>query len=336
MGFRESARRWLAENHQHAPPDYGPIMPPGLRPAACAWQRRMADAGFVFFELDDAAKAVWLEECAAAGVPPVLNMVGLVLTANALGAFGTDDQRSLLAPTGRGEIVWCQLFSEPGAGSDLGSLTVRAERDGDEFVVDGQKTWSSGASASDWGILLARTAPLDEAPKHKGISFFVIDMSTPGITVRPIRQMTGEREFDDVFFDGVRVPAANLVGPLNGGWGVTMATLGNERAYIGASVASLRRRVGSARASDAVRRDRLARLHTRAMALSAMDSRSGPAASLLKLGLTETSFDLAVEFGDDRSVLAAPGARLGGGTSEVQRNIIGELLLGLPKEPRPS
>jgi alkylation response protein AidB-like acyl-CoA dehydrogenase len=179
---------------------------------------------------------------------------------------------------------------------------------------------------------LARTDP--DSPKHKGISFFVVDMRSPGIDVRPIRQMTGEAEFDEVFFSSVRVPAVNLVGPLHGGWGVTMATLGNERAYIGASVGALLRRLGAARASGVVARDHLARLHAKARSLAAMDTASGPAASLLKLGLTETSFELGVAFGGTEAVLAAPGARLGGGTSEVQRNIVGELVLGLPKEPR--
>ena len=333
MSFRLAAHDWLAENKHHAPPDYGPILPPRLREAAAAWQRRMADAGFVLFDMADDDKAVWLEACAAAGVPPVLNMVGLVLAANALLAFGTDEQRALLPPTARGEIVWCQLFSEPEAGSDLGSLTTSAVRDGDVFVVNGQKTWTSNASASDWGILLARTDP--DAAKHKGISFFVVDMRSPGIEVRPIRQMTGEAEFDEVFFDDVRVPAANLVGPLHGGWMVTMATLGNERAYIGSSTAALRRRLGNAAASNAVERDRLAGLHAKAVALSSVDTSAGPAASLVKLGVTEAMFELAVSFGSDREVVGAPGARLGGGTSEVQRNIIGELVLGLPKEPRP-
>ena len=158
MEFRQAARSWLAENKQHAPPDYGPILPPGLRDAACAWQRRMADAGCVLFDLAEDDKAVWLEACAAAGVPPVLNMVGLVLTANALLSFGTESQRELLAPTGRGDIVWCQLFSEPDAGSDLGALSTAAVLDGDEWVVNGQKTWSSNASAADSGILLASIA----------------------------------------------------------------------------------------------------------------------------------------------------------------------------------
>ena len=323
-------RAWLAENKHHAPPDYGPIMPPGSRPAACAWQRRLAEAGYVFFEMSEADKAEWLAECAAAGVPPVLNMVGLVLTANALLMFGTDSQRELLGPTGRADIVWCQLFSEPGAGSDLASLTTSAVRDGDEFVVNGQKTWSSGASASDWGILLARTDA--DAPRHKGISFFVVDMSSPGIEVRPIKQMTGESEFDEVFFTDVRVPAANLVGPLHGGWGVTMATLGNERAYIGASVASLQRRLlAISTGAPPVEKERVMRLWAQVAALSYMDVAAGPAASLIKLGVTEAAFEFGVAFGD---ALAAPGARLGGGSSEVQRNIIGELVLGLPKEPR--
>jgi alkylation response protein AidB-like acyl-CoA dehydrogenase len=325
-----SARRWLAENKHHAPPDYGPIMPPGLLPAACAWQRRLAEAGYVFFEMSEADKAEWLAECAAGGVPPVLNMVGLVLAAGAIQSFGSPVHQKLLAATGRGEIVWCQLFSEPGAGSDLAGLTCSAVPDGDEFVVNGQKTWSSNASAADMGLLLARTGP----DRHRGITMFALDMRAPGVEVRPIRQMTGEAEFDDVFLTDVRVPAASAIGPVDQGWMVTMATLGNERAYIGSSVAALQRRLGGASASGAVERDRLARLHSAAFALSAIDMAAGPSASLVKLGVTEAMFELAVSFGRDREVVAAPGARLGGGTSEVQRNIIGELVLGLPKEPR--
>jgi alkylation response protein AidB-like acyl-CoA dehydrogenase len=325
-----SARRWLAENKHHAPPDYGPILPPGLRPAACAWQRRLAEAGYVFFEMSEADKAEWLAACAEAGAPPVLNMVGLVLAASAIKQFGTPAHQGLLTATGRGDIVWCQLFSEPGAGSDLASLTTAAVPDGEEFVVNGQKTWASNASAADMGLLLARTGP-----GRRGITMLALDMRAPGVEVRPIRQMTGEAGFDDVFLTDVRVPAASAIGPLDQGWMVTMATLGNERAYIGSSVAALQRRLGRVSASGPVERDRLARLHSAAFALSAVDVAAGPSASLVKLGVTDAMFELAVSFGRGGEVVAAPGARLGGGTSEVQRNIIGELLLGLPKEPRP-
>ena len=330
------------------PDDWGPILPPRLDAVGRAWQRTLHDAGFAGIHwpvgyggrgLTVDHTAVWLEEAARAGAPPVLNMVGLVLAANALLAFGTEEQKAFHLPaTVAGERVWCQLFSEPGAGSDLASLSTRAVLDGDEYVVSGQKVWSSGASFSDWGILLARTDT--EVPKHKGISFFVVDMSLTGIETRPLRQMTGEAEFDEVFFDDVRVPASCLVGPLHGGWGVAMATLTNERGFIGASAVALGRRLDSVDLpTDPVRRDRVLQLVGTGRALQRLAQRQGAeatvASSLVKLGLAELALPLASARGDLDAVVQAPGARLGGGTSEVQRNIIGELILGLPKEPKP-
>ena len=290
-------------------------------------------------------------------VPSVLNMVGLVLAAGALLAYGTGEQKQdHLPPTVKGERVWCQLFSEPGAGSDLASLSTKAVPDGDDFVVTGQKVWTSGGRASDWGILLARTDP--DAPKHRGISFFVVDMHTDGIDTRPLRQMTGSAEFDEGFFDEARVPAANLIGPINGGWGVAMATLTNERGHIGASTIGLKRRIDNLVATaigagtDPVTRDRYAELVERGRALQSLSLRQGPvasvASSLLKLGMTELSVDTAMvragaagadamlDGPDAAAVVAAPGARLGGGTSEIQRTIIGERILGLPPEPKPT
>ena len=366
--FRRAADQWLAEHAAAAPPNYGPIMPPGLREQGMAWQASLAAAGFAGIDwptecggrgLTAGHNAAWLEACARADVPPVLNMVGLVLAAKAILAFGSDDQRlEHLGRTARGEVVWCQLFSEPGAGSDLASLATRAERDGDEWIVNGQKVWTSGARCSDWGILLARTDP--DVPKHKGISFFLLDMHSPGVDVRPLRQMTGEAEFDEVFMTDVRVPAGNLVGPLHGGWGVTMATLTNERGFIGAATVGLARRLDAmaatvagagAGAGAAVRRDQFVDLYATGRALLALGGRQGPqasaASSLLKLGMTELSFASAMaragaagpaamlEGDAAYGVTAAPGARLGGGTSEIQRNIIGEFVLGLPKEPKP-
>src|SRR5581483_11815744 len=181
--------------------------------------------------------AAWIEECTRAGVPPVINMVGMVLAAQGLLAFGTAEQRAAhLVATARGDEVWGQLFSEPDAGSDLASLTTRAEPDGDEFVVTGHKVWSSGARISDFGLLLARTNPT--AAKHRGISMFILDMRLPGIDVRPLRQMTGEADFDEVYLDAVRLPADALLGPLHGGWRVAMSALTNERGFIGAAVTS--------------------------------------------------------------------------------------------------
>jgi alkylation response protein AidB-like acyl-CoA dehydrogenase len=295
-------------------------------------------------------------ECALANVPPVLNMVGLVLTGGALLKFGTPEQQARhLRPTVTGEQVWCQLFSEPGAGSDLGGLTTRAERDGDRFIVNGQKVWCSGGRYSQWGILMARTNP--EAAKHEGISFFLFDMSLPGVEIRPLKQMTGEAEFDEVFFTDVEIPADVLLGPLNGGWNVGMAVLTSERGHIGTAVIGLERRLESmarmaeGRELGAVQRQELVRLLSTGQAYKAMAQRQGPiastAASLMKLGITEMMFEsnmlrgnlagiaASLDGPDATGMLAAPGGRIAGGTSQVQRNIIGERLLGLPREPKP-
>jgi alkylation response protein AidB-like acyl-CoA dehydrogenase len=365
--FAERARAWLDENRSTAPPDWGPIMPPERRDEGMAWQRRIHDAAFAGIHwpaevggrgLTLEHTAAWNRACAEASVPSVLNMVGLVLAAGSLLAYGTPEQQSTHLPrTARGDVVWCQLFSEPGAGSDLASLSTRAVRDGDDWVVDGQKVWCSGGRASDWGILMARTDP--DAPKHKGISFFVVDMATPGIECRPLRQMTGGAEFDEVFLTEVRIPADGLLGPEGEGWRVGMTTLTNERGHIGAGTVAFERRVERmvTEARDEgelapAHRDRLVRTLVDAKVLLATAQRQGPQASvsssLVKLGLSELTVRIA-EARADRAgaaatladhpaatgLLGSPGAKLGGGTSEVQRNIIGEMILGLPKEPKP-
>jgi alkylation response protein AidB-like acyl-CoA dehydrogenase len=362
--FAATAREWLNANKASAPRDYGAICPPDLVERGIEWQRRLVEAGFAGIHwpveyggrgFTPAHHSVWMLEAALAGVPPMLNMVGLVLTGGALLRFGTDDQRTThLTATLNAEHVWCQLFSEPGAGSDLGSLSTKAERDGDVFVVNGQKVWCSGGRYSNWGILMARTD--SAAAKHDGISFFLCDMTLPGIEVRPLKQMTGEAEFDEVFFTDVRLPADQLIGPLHGGWGVGMAVLTSERGHIGTSVISLERRLESmsalaqGRDLTAVERDQLSALLGRGMAYKAMAQRQGPVAStnasLMKLGITEMMFDTAVLRSDlsgaaamldgpeSQGVSAAPGGRIAGGTSQVQRNIIGERLLGLPREPK--
>ena len=258
-----------------------------------------------------------------------------------------------LRSTLNADNVWCQLFSEPGAGSDLGSLSTRADRDGDRFIINGQKVWCSGGRCSNWGILMARTDV--DAPKHKGISFFLMDMSLPGIEIRPLKQMTGEAEFDEVFFTDVELPADALLGPLHGGWGVGMAVLTSERGHIGTSVISLERRLESisrlaeGRQLSATEKQELTTLLSKGMAYKAMAQRQGPvastAASLMKLGITEMMFDTAMlradiagvestlDGADAFGLLSAPGGRIAGGTSQVQRNIIGERLLGLPRDP---
>ena len=223
-------------------------------------------------------------------------------------------------------------------------------------MINGQKVWCSGGRYSNWGILLARTDP--DAARHSGISFFLLPMELPVVEVRPLRQMTGDAEFDEVFFSDVCLPADHLLGPLHEGWGVAMAVLTSERGHIGTSIIGLERRVASmARVAEGhsmtpTARDELARLISTSSAYKAMAERQGPiasvAASLMKLGITEMMFDsvvlrasvagaCAMLTGPDAAgVLAAPGGRIAGGTSQVQRNIIGERLLGLPREPKQS
>ena len=361
--FAQEAKHWLAENKHLAPRDYGAICPPDMVNEGLAWQKHLYASGkagihwpveFGGQGLTAAHQAQWLYECALVGVPGVFNMVGLVLTGGAVQKFGTPEQQAKhLNASLRADHVWCQLFSEPGAGSDLGSLSTKAERDGDRYIVNGQKVWCSGGRYSNWGILMARTNP--DAPKHEGISFFLLDMSLPGIEIRPLKQMTGEAEFDEVFFTDVEMPADALLGPLHGGWGVGMAVLTSERGHIGTSVISLERRLDSisrlaeGRELSPTERQEVTKLLSKGMAYKAMAQRQGPvastAASLMKLGITEMMFETSIlrsnisgmdsllvgpeAFG----VLSAPGGRIAGGTSQVQRNIIGERLLGLPREP---
>lgn len=363
--FARRSAAWLASHRADAPPDYGAICPPDLVDRAVAWHQALHAAGFAGIHwptdlggqgLSAEHNGVWQLECARAGVPAAFNMVGLVLTAQALLRYGTPDQCvAHLRPTVAAERLWCQLFSEPGSGSDLASLSTRAELDGDRYVVNGQKVWCSGGRYSQWGILLARTDR--DAPPHQGISFFVVEMSSPGIEVRPLRQMTGDAEFDEVFFTDVSIPADGLVGPLHGGWGVAMSVLTNERGHIGTAVVGLERRLeqmtrlADGRELDAIERQDLARLIGRGHAYRSLAARqgsgAGTAGSLLKLGITEMGFDAAMlraaldgagsvlDGASASGMLAAPGGRIAGGTSQVQRNIIGERLLGLPREPRP-
>ena len=362
--FQDGARAWLADNRQHAPRDYGAICPPDLIDHGVAWHKRLNEAGYTGIHwpvehggrgLTPEHNAIWMFECALAGVPAALNMVGLVLTGGAILKFGTPEQQAQhLRLTLSADRIWCQLFSEPGAGSDLGSLSTKAERDGDRWIINGQKVWCSGGRYSDWGILMARTDP--DAKKHEGISFFLFDMNLPGVDIRPLKQMTGEAEFDEVFFTDVELPAEHLLGPLHGGWGVGMAVLTSERGHIGTSVIGLERRLESmsrlaeGRDLGPVERQHLASLIARGSSYKAMAQRQGPiastAASLMKLGITEMMFetsmlrgdlsgaDAMLEGPDAFGMLAAPGGRIAGGTSQVQRNIIGERLLGLPREPK--
>jgi alkylation response protein AidB-like acyl-CoA dehydrogenase len=311
-----------------------------------------------------------------------LNPLGLNLAGPTLLEWGTEEQkRRWLPPIVRNEQRWCQFFSEPGAGSDLASLATGAVRDGDEWLVTGQKVWSTWAHESHFGLLLARTNPA--APKREGISYFAIPVDAVGVSVRPLRQMTGETDFNEVFFDGARVPDANRIGPIDGGWRVAGATLSGERQMISGSGAggvdrlggrSVERLIAAARELagripgagwDDVRvRDRLVILYTREQALAWTNLRSranrragkapGPETSIGKLMQAEQNQAIQEAWvdvlgapviardADDtdaeavaRGFLRSRANTIEGGTSEVQRNVIGERVLGLPREHDP-
>jgi acyl-CoA dehydrogenase len=271
----------------------------------------------------------------------------------------------------RGDIVACQLFSEPSSGSDLASLQTRAVRDGDEWVLNGQMVWTSGAQVSDIGEIICRTDP--DLPKHRGLTGFVVDMHAPGVEVRPLRQMTGGASFNEVFFTDVRVPDSHRLGDVNGGWTVALTTLMNERAAIGGGgggvgLPATTRLIESAKATgrntdplirqqlaDIVINERVARYtNQRAMAKIAAGELPGPEMSLAKMSLTanmlRTNEVLDAIFGMSLTadtgvwgtfawteyLLGVPGMRIAGGSDEVLRNIIGERVLGLPKEPNPA
>lgn len=360
--FRIEVDQWLMSNRAGAPRDYGAILPVSLAEAGQQWQRRICEAGFSGIHwpveyggrgLTQEHTAVWVKACVEAQVPAYLNMVGNVLTGGALLAFGKPEQLAFHLPSIiTGDRIWCQLFSEPNAGSDLAALACSAVLDGDEWIVNGQKVWCSNGRVADYGILLARTDPT--VPSHKGISFFLVDMRTSGVDVRPLRQMNGASEFDEVFMTDVKLSREALLGPVHAGWTVAMSALTNERGFIGSSGIALQRRLDAMIANNTVLNEHqaqsLADQWIRGTALWAMGKRQGPVASVLasiaKLGTTELMFDAAelrvASAGAEgmlRSevtdgLLSAPGARIAGGTSQIQRNIIGERILGLPKEPK--
>jgi alkylation response protein AidB-like acyl-CoA dehydrogenase len=383
---RAAVRRFLADTldaEGRPPPD---------------WFARLAAAGYTAphwpppwgLGASPAEQLVIDEELGRAGVGRPENPIGIGWAGPTLVLAGTEaQQRRFLPGLLDGSEVWCQLFSEPGAGSDLASLSTTAVRDGDEWVVTGQKIWTSLARQARYGILLARTD--HTAPKHRGISYFVLDMRSPGVEIRPIRQMDGGAAFNEVFLDGVRVPAENLVGAEGDGWRLARVTLGNERVALseegalwgrGPTAAALVEAVRAARRSaaggapaplDPVSRQRLAAVWTEAEILRILRLRAvaalitgtgsggpaaaepGPEASVRKALADrhgQRLFDLAVDLcGADGTLarenppqlpgafpwvagfLFSPALTIGGGTAEVQRSIIAERVLGLPRDP---
>jgi alkylation response protein AidB-like acyl-CoA dehydrogenase len=367
--FRDELRSWLAA---HAPPAVGfPTTPEDVQQLR-DWQRTLHAAGWVGIHwpveyggrgASPSEVAIYNEELARAHAPDLLGGVGLSLLGPALMVYGTDEQRARWMPRIlNADDIWCQLFSEPGAGSDLAGLSTRAERHGDVYVVTGQKVWSTGAQFTDWGIALVRTDP--DAPKSKGISMLAVSMTAEGVDVRPLRQMTGDSEFNEVFLDEVEVPAENVIGPENEGWRVANTVLANERGggFIWRQQVRQEEAVellwktcaGAGLLDDPLVRQRLVsawieaeifRLHNaRTLVRLASGEEIGAESSLVKLFWSEASkrlYDTACDLLGPDALLASSdwaGAFLYsrantimGGTSEIQRNIIGERLLGLPR-----
>jgi alkylation response protein AidB-like acyl-CoA dehydrogenase len=382
--FRAELRGWLEEQlpRHFAPGELDEEQDPDARfEKLLAWHRAMHAGGWVGIHWPPEyggrgatimQQVVYAEEMGHAGAPNPINPIAIMMVGPTLMQHGSEEQKRRFIPTMlSAEEIWCQGYSEPGAGSDLAALQTRAVADGDDYVVNGQKVWTSLAHRADWCILLVRTDPA--APKHLGISYLLVDMHSPGITVRPLVQMTGSAEFNEVFFEDVRVPRANLVGRENDGWQVAMTTLAHERVGLGNVYAFDRlirdlvrlaeRRIVNGRPAieDAYVRQRLAQLAIEAQALRYTQYRNitrrvrgepGPEASVAKLFSTELNLrivNLAAELlgpaglverdtgsRDDtgkwvRRILAARAFTIGGGTSEVQRNIIGERVLKLPR-----
>ena len=388
-GFRAEARAWLEAHARPRAPDesnlarYRFLGDPSPEADAehvrrCKeWQHTLYDGGWAGITWPKehggrggtpAQARTFAQEQARFDVPTGVFAVGIGMVGPTLIAHGTDAQKERYLPALlRGDDVWCQLFSEPGAGSDLAGLRTRAVRDGDEWVVNGQKVWSSGAHHSDLGILLTRTDP--DVPKHRGITYFLVDMQSPGMDVRPLRQITGVAHFNEVFLTDVRIANENVVGEPNTGWGVALTTLGNERTLIGGGMGIgfrdvLRLARAQARTDEPELRQRLAAAYTRFELLKYLGLRAqaaarsgrppGPETSVLKLAVSRNvalngdlvlalegpagmlQYDDAPDGGFwQQQFLGQWGVRIGGGTDQVQRNVIGERVLGLPAEPRP-
>ena len=376
--FRAEVRDWLQQN---APKHE---IPRGVRideaeevARGRAWQRALYDGGYAGILLPRklggrggtvVEAVVFAEEEGRYNLPigPYMR-IGLGMALPVIGKHGTDEQRARFTEkTLRGEINWCQLFSEPGAGSDLAGLRTRAVRDGDHWIINGQKVWSSWAHHTDWGILVVRTDP--SVPKHKGLTFFVVDMKTPGLDVRPIRQISGASDFNETFFTDVRIPDANRIGGIGEGWACCMTVLTSERLNQGAEEGGVADLVEYARNTPGALDDPGAR-KTLAQALAeeqaekffqarlrTMLSRGedpGALASMVKLSATGRrqrnagaameirGFDAAAPSADDTATRAiweeyvwTAALRIAGGADEVLRNQISERVLGMPGEMR--
>ena len=377
--FREEASAWLAEN---APTDdaFRALSP---LEQAKVWQKRKYDAGWACigwapeFGGSGASaieEVIWRQEESQYDLPANFFLIGQGMIGPTLMAWANDqDKARFLPPLASGEEVWCQLFSEPAGGSDLAALRTRAERDGDDWVINGQKIWTSGAHYSDYGVIVVRTDP--SVPKHKGLSYFYVDMKAPGVEIKPIKQLTGDSDFNEVYFTNVRVSDSQRLGEIGQGWQVSLTTLMNERAAIGGSfgqmdvslamsVAAAVEIDGRPALEDAAVRARIADWYVQEAGLKYTGYRSltalsrgalpGPENSIGKLvgapkmqAMSSYLMDLLDASGAiadevlaakagiiQRAYMGAPGLRIAGGTDEIMANIIAERVLGLPQEPR--
>ena len=377
--FREEAATWLSEN---VPTDDAFRALPPLQQAKL-WQKQKYDAGWACIGwspefggrgASPIEEVIWRQEESRYDLPSNFFLIGQGMIAPTLMAWASEEDKArFLPPLASGEEVWCQLFSEPAGGSDLAALRTRAERDGDDWIINGQKIWTSGAHYSDFGVIVVRTDP--NVPKHKGLSYFYIDMKAPGVEVKPIKQLTGDADFNEVYFTDVRVSDSCRLGEVGQGWQVALTTLMNERAAIGGgfgqmdvslamSVAEELEIDGQPALSDAALRARIADWYVQEAGLKYTGYRSltalsrgalpGPENSIGKLvgapkmqamasylmdllGASGAIADenLAVKAGIiQRAYMGAPGLRIAGGTDEIMANIIAERVLGLPQEPR--
>lgn len=377
--FRQTVRAWLADN---VPKGLRPDDGEAMRAFDLAWQRRQFDGGWAGIAwpeeyggrgLSLVQQLIWFEECGRMGAPPLGSLsVALNHAGPTLIALGTEAQKRRHLPLIlSGEAVWCQGFSEPGAGSDLAGIRTRGVVDGDHLVVTGQKIWTSHAHLARFQELLVRTDP--SSKRHRGLTWIICEMDAPGITVRPIKTMVGNHHFCEVFYDGVRIPLANVVGEVNGGWAVAMSTLSFERGpglitnqmalarqlgdLIDLAAATPRLTGEGAMIDDGAIAGRLAELNAQVAALRSMTyvavSRAqrqavpGPESSLLGLYFAELAqrvqglaMDILGPLGLERAgasehwiaeYLRAFMDTIAGGTSEIRRNIIAERLLGLPR-----
>jgi alkylation response protein AidB-like acyl-CoA dehydrogenase len=372
--YREKVRSWLEAHKDEAPPRQGSSEDGAYIDARRSWQRTLAEAGLAGVTwpaeyggqgLGPIEQVIVNQEIGSADVPGILDVIGIGMLGPCLIAHGSEEQKSRhLGPMLHGDEVWCQMFSEPAAGSDLAAIQTRARQDEDgSWTLNGQKVWTTNAQFASFGLLLARTDP--DVPKHKGLTMFIVPMDADGVTVRGLRQISGEAEFNEVFFDDVRLDQDAVVGGVGNGWGTALTVLMFERLTIGFgadSYGSPGRLTAAVAADPAARRDADVRQRLgvalgellavrfngyRALTMLARGQIPGPEAGLAKvtmvnaaiaatdLGADVLGLDaLAPDSGWAYSISFLPGLKSAGGTEQILRNTVGERVLGLPPEPR--